>query len=186
MKKQKHTKHTLMVYFWKNNIPSVRFPDASWRNGCPGDNSSLFAVANEAFHYWMVEVETMICEVLICAKLMWVFGYVWVDKLKEYIKVNLLLKKKNVFIKLFHLVHSGLKAHCGYRDLLALRPFSLTVYQTYSSPGGSIHVKFLPCFPVDCPPGYTCWRHVLSVLVWIWDNFIRWSYKEFCLSWGLV
>jgi hypothetical protein len=70
MKKQKHTNHTLIIYFWKNNVQSVKAPDglnASWRNGCPGDNSSLYTVANEAFHYWRVEVETMICEVVICA-----------------------------------------------------------------------------------------------------------------------
>jgi hypothetical protein len=70
MKKQKHTQHTLLIYFWMNNVLSVRAPDglnASWRNGCPGDNISLHVVANEAFHYWRVEVETMICEVLICA-----------------------------------------------------------------------------------------------------------------------
>jgi hypothetical protein len=36
-------------------------------------------------------------------KLMWVFGYVLVDKLKEYIKVNSLLKKKNVFYKVISL-----------------------------------------------------------------------------------
>jgi hypothetical protein len=72
------------------------------------------------------------------------------------------------FTKLFHLVHSVPKAHCGHKDLLASHTSSLTDYQTYSSPGSSIHIKFLPCIPVNCPPGYTCWRHVLRVLVWIW------------------
>jgi hypothetical protein len=35
----------------------------------------LCAVANEAFHYWRVDVETMICEVLICAN---DHGNIWV------------------------------------------------------------------------------------------------------------
>jgi hypothetical protein len=75
------------------------------------------------------------------------------------------------FIRLFHFVHHAPKAHCGHRDLLAYHPSSLTDYQTYSSLGGSIHVKFLPCYPVDCPPGHTSWRNVLSVLVLIWAIF---------------